>query len=215
MPLPDPMAAALSQPAALMSYCLELKLPSATVRLSDGGFYSFSVDGVVQTFDALDETFGALGGVGPITDGVSGEFPTTDVVILYRSNAALAALAAPDAQDSLARVWALALDPVTGLVLGAPQRWFKGRTNVPSLSINENDQSLSISLNSILAAAKQADEGARLNDGYHQRAWPGEKGLEYSSSVDQVDYWGSDTPKAVVDYAAAQRRMLEGLGVRL
>jgi hypothetical protein len=215
MTLPAPMAGRLAQSSVLMSYCVELKLPDATVRLTDGGFYGFDVDGVTRVFAAKDETYGVLGGVGPITDGVTGEFPTVDIVILYPNNAALAAWAAPEVQGSLVRLWVCTLDPVTGGVDGDPQRWFKGQLNVPSLSVDENLQALSISVNSILADAKQADEGVRMNDGFHQRAWPGEKGMEYSSSVEQPDYWGSDTPKAVIDRSAAQLRMLQGLGVNL
>lgn len=215
MTLPAPLAAELEQPAVKMSYCLELKLPGYDLRLTDGPFYTFEVDpGSAQTFTSSDATFGTLGGVGQITDGVSEGFPTTDVVILAATNAAVAALAAPIAQGSRARIWQVVLDKLTDQVVGFRRR-FKGWTDVGSYSVDEGTKTLSIKLNSVLAAVRQADEGARLNDGFHQQAWPGEKGLEFSSMIEQVDYWGSDTPSAAADNAAAMRRMLAGLGVNI
>lgn len=213
MTLPAPLAAALDEPAVKMSYCLELKLPGYDLRLTDGPFYTFEVDpGSPQTFRSKDATFGVLDGVGQITDGVSDGFPTTDVVILPASNTAVATLSAPEAQGAQARVWQVVLDKVTDQVIGFRRR-FKGWTDVPTYSIDEGTKTLSIKLNSVLAAVRQADEGARLNDGFHQQAWPGERGLEFASMIEQVDYWGSDTPAGAADNAAAVRRMLIGLGL--
>jgi hypothetical protein len=209
------MAAELAQPAVKLSYCLEVKLPGYDLCLTDGPFYTFAVDaGVYQTFTAKDATYGVLAGVGQITDGVAEGFPTTDVVMLPASNAAVAALSAPEAQGSRARVWQVLLDKVTDQVIGVRRR-FKGWTDVPSYSVPENGKALTITLNSVLAAVRQADEGARLNDGFHQQAWPGERGLEFSSMIEQVDYWGSDTPSGSTDNAAVVRRMLQGLGVKV
>lgn len=213
MTLPAPLAAELEQPAVKMSYCLELKLPGYDLRLTDGPFYTFEVDpGSPQTFTSKDATYGTLGGIGQITDGVSEGFPTTDVLILPASNTAVAALSAPQAQRSRARIWQVVLDKVTDQVVGFRRR-FKGWSDVPSYSVDEGAKTLSIKLNSVLAAVRQADEGARLNDGFHQQAWPGERCFEFSSMIEQVDYWGSDTPAAAADNAAAMRRMLDGLGV--
>lgn len=215
MTLPAPLAAAHEERAVKMSYCLELKLPGHDLRLTDGPFYTFEVDpGVAVTFTSKDATYGTLGGIGQITDGVSEGFPTTDVLMLPASNAAVAALSAPAAQGSRARVWQVTLDQVTDQVIGFRRR-FKGWTDVPSYSVDEGTKTLSIKLNSVLAAVRQADEGARLNDGFHQQAWPGERCFEFSSMIEQVDYWGSDTPSGSADNAAAVRRMLDGLGVKI
>jgi hypothetical protein len=215
MSLPAPLAAAHQERAVKMSYCLELKLPGYDLRLTDGPFYTFeSEPGSPQTFTSKDAIFGTLGGVGQITDGVSEGFPTTEVVILPPSNTAVAMLSAPAAQKSQARIWQVTLDKITDQVIGVRRR-FKGWADVPSYSVDEGTKTLSIKLNSVLAAVRQADEGARLNDGSHQQAWPGEKGLEFSSMIEQVDYWGSDTPSAAADNAAAMRRMLAGLGVNI
>lgn len=215
MTLPAPLAAAHEERAVKMSYCLELKLPGYDLRLTDGPFYTFEVDpGSPQTFTARDATFGVLGGVGQITDGVAGNFPTTDLMILPPSNSAVATLSLPEAQRSRARVWQVTLDKVTDQVIGFRRR-FKGWADVPNYSVDEGTKTLSIKLNSVLAAVRQADEGARLNDGFHQRAWPGERGLEFSSMIEQVDYWGSDTPSAAADNAAAIRRMLAGLNLKI
>ena len=215
MTLPAPMAAALSERAVKMSYCLELKLPGYVLCLTDGPFYTFEVDtGVARTFTAKDAIYGVLGGVGQITDGVAENFPTVDVVMLPASNAAVAALAAPAAQGSKARIWQVVLDKVTDQVIGFRRR-FKGWADVPSYSIDEGTKALTIKLNSVLAAARQADEGARLNDGFHKRAYPDEDGFEFASMIEQVDYWGMDTPTSSVSSAAVLRAMIDQMKARV
>lgn len=203
-------AAALAQPTVLMSLCMELRLPGYDLRLSDAGFYHFTWESEVRSFAASDPTYGTLGGVGPISDGVASDAPSIEVVLFPPTNAAMASLSSPEAQGSLLRVWVVVLDQVTGAVIGTPELWFKGNTDVPSVSIGERTDAVSITVNSVLFAAKQADEGARLNGGFHKRAWPGELGLDYSGN-NQTDYWGAERSKPVIDYAAVQARMAYGL----
>jgi hypothetical protein len=212
MTLPAPVAAALSQSAAMPLYCLQLKLPGGDLNLSQDLFFTFDVDGEATTFIAKDSTYGTLGGVGKIISGVGNRASSVSIVLLPSTNAAYAALAAPEVQGCLARVWVATLDPVTCQVVGPPKRWFKGEVDVPSIAVSDDGKNLTMSLNSVLFTAKQADEGARLNGGFHKRGWPGEKGLDYSGN-NQTDYWGAEKSKPLIDYAGALARMQQGLGV--
>ena len=42
------------------------------------------------------------------------------------------------------------------------------------------------------------DEGERLNTGFHQSIWAGEKGLEFISFVRDQPIWGADAPPSVL-----------------
>lgn len=197
------MAAALQQPAVMLPHCLEWTLPGGPLRLSEAGFFSFLVDGAMAMFNASDPTFGTLGAVGPISDGVASEAPSTSMVIFPPSNAAMAALAAPAVQGSRVRIWVLTLDPVTNAVIGDPDLWFDGQSDVLTNTVDAKIRSLTIAVNSRLARFLRPSEGVRLNNGFHQRCRPGELGLQYMSSVARNIPWGSDTPSSSLSAAQA------------
>lgn len=203
MPLSAPMAAALLQPAVMLTHCLMWDLPDGPLCLTEALFYTFTVDGEATFFDEKDATYGVLGAIGPINDGVMDEAPTTSFVIFPPDNAAMAALAAPEVQGSRVRIWAVTLDPVTGTVLGTPEGWFNGESDVLTNTVDAGLRSLTITVNSALARPLQPAEGAKMNNGFHQKCRPGELGFQYISSVARNIPWGSDTPTSSLSAAQA------------
>lgn len=203
MPLSAPFAEDLARPSVVMFCATQIDLPAGPLRsLSDGaGFVSFSVDGATVTFTGRDSTYGVMGGITEIVDGVATEAPTIDVNLFHKTNAAMAALAAPEAQRSRMRIWVGSVNRVTGAVNGAPDLWFDGDTNVATQNVGKNTRVLSMGVNSALMKFLEPDEGARMNDGLLQSAFPGKRGLQYITSIEQSDVWGSEAPKAQITYA--------------
>ena len=202
MPLPTAMAADLQRSVVLMFCATQIDLPSGPLRsLTDGaGFVTFEVDGVPATFVARDATYGVVGGVTEIVDGVATQAPTVSMNLFPKTNAAMAALAAPEVQRSRMRVWVGTVNRATGQVTGIEQ-WYDGDTNVPTQNTGKQTRVLSMTVNSALMKFLEPDEGARLNDGFHRKGWPLQRGLQHINSVEMIDVWGSEAPRSPVAYA--------------
>lgn len=184
--------AALQLPGAVLFAAIEILFPDFALRLVDGaGFVEFGG----HTFVGQDATYGALGGVTDFTDGVDDEAPSLTLTLLPPTNEAMAAMAAPTVQGSQFTLWVGAVDPSTGAVIGDPDLCFIGETDVPTRKIGQNATSLELTVVSIFDRFFDQDEGARLNNGFHQSIWPGELGFEFIPKVTQQMPWGSDAPR--------------------
>lgn len=203
MTLSAPMAAAFQQEAVMPPCCLQWDLPDGPLRLSTYGFFTFLVDGAPATFTESDPVYGRLAGIGEVADGVADEAPTTPFVIMPPSTAAMAALVAPGVQNSRVRIWNLTLDPVAGTPLGTPELWLRGKADAPVLHVDESSFTVTVDARSALARALRPNEAAKVNNGFHQRCRPGEKGFQYISSVNRSIPWGSDTPVSPLSTAQA------------
>jgi hypothetical protein len=188
----------------------QMDLPDGPLRsLSDGaGFVRFEVDGETAVFKGRDATYGVMAGVTEIVDGVAIEVPTVSFSLLTKTNAAMATLAAPAAQRSRFRIWVGSVDRATGDVYGDPELWWDGDTDVATQGVGKNKRVLSMVTNSTLMKFLEADEGARMNDGFLQSAFPGKRGLQYITSIEQSDVWGSEAPKASIAYAPTVSSLL-------
>jgi hypothetical protein len=201
MPLSAPFAEDLQRPSLVMFCATQIEGPDWTMRNLDGaGFATFAVDGTAQTFVGRDSTFGVIGGVTEIVDGIAIEAPTVSLNLLPKTNVAMATLAAPAAQGSRIRIWVGSVNRTTGAVNGEPELWYDGVTNVPTQSVGKNTRILPLTTNSALMEFLRPDEGARMNDGFHQLAWPGERGFQFITNILETDVWGSDAPKSNTTY---------------
>lgn len=191
-------AAAFGARAVLMFCAIEIDLPGGALRLLDGpGQVTF--DG--RTFLGEDPIYGTLGGVESVTDGIESDAPEITVTILPPTMTAAATLASAAAQFSAVTIWVGALDKVTGAVVADPHVLFVGEVDVPTLSGDAESRSLQYSVTSVFELLFEVDEGARLNNAFHQSVWPGELGFEYVSEVQRQLPWGAETarPAAVRD----------------
>ena len=204
MPLSAPMDAELHKPAVYAPCCLQWDLPDGPLRLTNGGFCTFMVDGEAALFVERDDTYGALALMGSIADGVQEDAPTTSFVIVPPDITGLVALVAPQVQGSRVRIWNATLDPITNAVIGTPELWMRGPSDDAALNLNDDGTlTLTVTVQSALARARKANEAARLNNGFHQKCRPGELGFQYMQSVSRNIPWGNDTPTAGLTAAQA------------
>lgn len=216
MTLSPLMAADLQRSTVLMFCAVQIELPGYTLRLLDGASrLSFMVGGAAATFLGRDPTYGVLGGVSEVVDGVATEAPAITLTLLPKTNAAMAAIASPAAQRSRVMLWVGDVDQVTGVVIGEPELWFIGETNVPTQGVGQNSRALSVTVRSAFSWFLADDEGVRLNNGFHQRCFPGELGLQHVSSVARTIPWGSDAPSASITYPDQFRQIETAMGGRL
>ena len=194
--------AELAKPALILFGAVEIVLPGATVRLLDGaGMATFGG----RTFTGRDATFGVLGGVSDFDDGLDDQAPSLTLTLLPPSNAAMAAFAAATAQGSTVSIWVGAMDAVTGQVIADPDLVFVGETDVPTQKVSDGQRELELTVISFFDRFLETDEGERLNTGFHQSIWAGEKGLEFISFVRNQPIWGADAPQNIlVGTGAAQ-----------
>ena len=196
MALSPAFTAELAKPALILFGAVEIVLPGPTyVRLLDG---AGSVTFGGRTFVGRDATFGVLGAVSDFADGLDDQVPSITLTLLPPDNSAMAALSAATAQGSAVSLWIGALDAVTGQVIADPDLVFVGETDVPTQKVSEGQRELDLTVISIFDRFLETDEGERLNTGFHQSIWAGEKGLEFVSFVRDQPIWGADAPKSVL-----------------
>ena len=187
------LKAALQADAPTIFYAVELLLPSSvTIRLLDGPG-ALTISGNV--FTGRDATYGVLGGIMSVTDGMGDEAPHLTFEIHPPSNAAAATLAAQAAQGSAVSLWMGAVNTATGAVIGAPDLIFSGQIDVPTLMVAEGTRSVSFDCASIFERFFEGDEGLEMSNASHQSIWPGETGFDMVTNVARQLPWGSDAPR--------------------
>lgn len=201
MSLTPQVTAALAEPAIGMFCAIRLTYPTFTLRLLDGAAV-LVLNG--ETFTGYDETYGALIGLENITDGGSDQAPRARIILNPPTNAALAALAAPDAQGSRVEIWEGVFNTATGLVIPDADLAFDGEVDQPVYS--PKSRNLTLDCNSSFEGFFSVQEGVRLTDSWHQSIWPGERGLEYQTAIRSTLPWGSEVARPVTQ--AAVRRAL-------
>lgn len=180
---------------------VKITLPDATViRLLDGAGMVV-IDGA--TYLGRDDTYGSLGSIEGVTDGLGDELPSLAVTLLPPTNVATAAVAAPSVQGSEVIAMFGAVDPVTGLAIGDPYVFFAGQVDQAVLAVGKNTRSLQIECVSALEVFFEDDEGVRLTDAFHQSVWSGELGFGLITEMNEPVPWGIATASRATDRAAA------------
>ncbi|MGN6208840.1 hypothetical protein [Asticcacaulis sp.] len=188
MALDPDMQAALAGDVIGLFVAVEIEHPLGTIRLLDGaGVLVFGG----HTFVGHDDAYGSLGALDISADGQGNEAPTAQIAINVADMTIGPALCTPAAQGAATSVWVGAFNPVTGLVLGQPDLRFYGEIDTIDWDrAADGTPSLQIEAVSGFERFFENDEGNRLNDTFHQSIWPGEKGLEFMTTVlDQIP-WG-------------------------
>lgn len=194
-------AAALQQPVILDTHCLEWAIPGTPLRLSEHVPFDMVVDGTLRRFNPEMVEYGTLGPIGAISEGVTTEAPTTSFVIFPKSNTAMAAMTAPTLQRTRVRIWTVVLDQTTGTVIGDPYLAFSGESDVATNLVDDGQRTVTVSVSSRFSRFLRPNQGARLNNGFHQRCKPGERGLQYMQSVARNIPWGNDPPTGALSSA--------------
>lgn len=196
MSLTPQMTAAVAAPAIGLFTAVRLTYPTFALRLLDGAgrLTIYGAD-----FVGYDTAYGALIGLESITDGGQDQAPRARIVLNPPTNAALATLAAPDAQGSTVEIWEGSFDIATGLVVPDPDLAFFGEVDQPVYS--PKSRNLSIDCTSSLEGFFTVEEGVRLTDSWHQSIWSGERGLEYQTAIRNTLPWGAEVARPVTQSA--------------
>jgi hypothetical protein len=191
------MITALGLPGAYMTTLVELDLPAATLRLYHGSGAALT-DSSSRTFVSKDATYGALGGVSGINDGMDDQAPVVTVTLFNPTTTAQANVSDPAAQGQAATIWAAVVVPSTGLLVADPSPRFVGVIDFATWKVGPSARSVDVSLITYSDYFFPQDDWARLNDPSHQHFWSGETGLEFIAQVQQQIPWGSDAPRPVL-----------------
>lgn len=150
----------------------------------------------------LDPRYGVLVAAGNLHDGVSDEAPDWPLTFVPPDGAAIAGLAAAEAQGSIVNAWIGVVDRATGQVLPDPIQVFAGEIDVPRLRLGKGARTVEIRCASVLERFHDSETGARLSDAWHRSVWPGETGLANMSGIEKTSYWGVENVPSAVTYSS-------------
>ncbi|RDC66557.1 hypothetical protein HME9302_00008 [Alteripontixanthobacter maritimus] len=105
---------------------LRIELPEQTIRLCDGGFFQFEG----EIYQSADDTFGTIGGVQSLSEGVGDSVPALNLSLLPSNDAPPGVLSKPGYQTSRVRFWLAEYDVQTGAITSADVQ-FDGRSTKP------------------------------------------------------------------------------------
>lgn len=176
---------------------LRLDLPSSViVRLSEGAEIKWGSD----IFVPRHATYGGLGGVESLTEGVGSEVPAAQIELLPPSTTAAADLVQPGAQKSLVRAWLAEIDLATMTVSGTPDLLFYGFLDQARLTRGAQSFSLKLSIVSLLEQLFELNIGNSLSPNFHKSVWSGETGEDQATGLVMQDAWGVEAPPSASSY---------------
>lgn len=183
------LEAALQGKAPVKATLVKIELPGGNACLTDGGFVAYDGD----TYYGEHATYGSLSSVSAVQDGSEAQTTRVPITVLPKDDTAAALFASPLAQGSRVRWWEGAVDPATGVLIGAPLLKFDGELDYARFSVGS---SWSMVLECGTQAERQLEPNVdwRLNDAFHQTVWPAEVGLSHVSNVPKKIYWRMDSP---------------------
>lgn len=172
---------------AITGLC-KIELPAHTIRLCDGGRIVWGA----ETFAARDDTYGTLGAVKPLSEGIGDDLPPLEMTLLPPSTTAAADLVQPAFQGSRVRFWLAEFDIDTAAVSGTPELRFDGELDQASLNLI--DLSLDLMVTAKAARLFELNIGNSQNPAFHKSVWAGETGHDNATGLSLAVAWGTDAP---------------------
>lgn len=169
---------------------LKIEFPTRTVRLCDGGFFTFAS----EVYRAKDDVFGTLESIEALSEGVGDEVPALQLVLAPPGATAPASLVQPGFQNSRVRLWLAQYNPATGAITGTPQILFDGQVDQSTLTVGRGRKELQLSVVSKLERLFQRNIGNSLNPTFHKAIWPGETGEDNATGLSRPVAWGVEAP---------------------
>lgn len=192
MSMSPAMLAVLKSRNPLLVHLLRIELPDHTIRLVDGS--GFAVWGE-EAFTGSDPDFGTVAGYGEFTETEGTEAPRQSVQLLTKNNSALARLTAPAAQGSPVSIYAAAIDPQTGVIIGEPDARFIGELDDATFTIGKNGSLLELELATIWERLFDDNEGHRWNDTFWTYLFgSGARAFQHIPNVGGKLFWGYNGP---------------------
>lgn len=175
----------------LLTALMLMEMPSATIRLCDGGFVVWGAD----TYLSEDATFGTVQSVDALSEGAGEEIPALQVTFLPASTAAAADLSQPGFQKSRVRLYIAEVDRPTGLLVGTPELQFDGQIDRTTLNFGKGSRTLDMEVVSSAERLFMRNEGNSLNPTWHKSIWPGELGHDNATGLTIAVAWGVASPQ--------------------
>lgn len=169
---------------------LKIEFPTRTVRLCDGGFFTFASE-VYQSSDAV---FGNIASLEPLSEGIGDEVPALELTLQPPGTTPAADLSQPSFQQARARFWIAEYNPDTGLIVGTPDLAFDGQVDQTSIRVGRGERSLSISIVSTAERLFERNIGNSLSPNFHKLIWPGELGHDNATGLKVPVAWGVAAP---------------------
>jgi hypothetical protein len=170
---------------------LKMELPDGDIRLCDGGFIEYDS----EVYTSKDDTFGTIGSLQAMTEGVGDEVPALELEFLPNGSATPGDLGQPGFQQSRSRLWLGEYDLDTGLISGTPDLLFDGQVDQCTLKVDISERSLAMTVVSTAERLFQRSAGNNLSDGFHQSVWPGELGEANATGLTVPIAWGVESPQ--------------------
>lgn len=181
----------LTDRVILLAGLCEIALPDVTVRLSDGGFVDWPARGM---FTSADATFGTIDSIEAPAETVGDEAPGGRVTLLPPKLADAADLFRTDAQGSPVTFWLVQVDRDTGLMIGDPLAQYSLAIDTMTVRAGPQGRFVDAELMSGAERNFMTREGNVLSSTFHNRAWPGEKGFDFTTGAAVQVPWGVPDP---------------------
>ncbi len=173
----------------LVGLC-KIELPTATIRLTDGGFIQWGG----ELYVSKDNLFGTIASIDELSEGVEDEVPALEMSMIPSSTAAAADLSQPGFQRSRVRFWLAEFDRGTGLLDGTPDILFDGQIDQTSLRAGRDARELAMSIVSTAERLFEQNIGNSLSPSFHKSIWPGETGHDNATGLGKPVAWGVEAP---------------------
>lgn len=184
-----------------------------TLRLCDGGIAKWGSD----TFTSKDSTFGGIGSLEPLSEGVGDEVPALRMTFYPESTAPAADLAQPGWQASPMRFWIAQVDRSTGEVTGTPELMFHGQLDTADRSVSRGERSVIFDVVSTAERLFEANNGNTLSPRFHKVVWPSETGEDAAIGIGISVAWGTESPTGGAGgttYAGGGSLMFDRLNIK-
>lgn len=169
---------------------VQIDLPERTLRYCDGGFFEFGG----EAFRSSDATFGTIGSLAAMSEGVGDVVPALQMTLLPAGDAAAADLSRPGHQTARVRFWIAEFDPETG-VIGSAEVMFDGQIDQTILTVGKGTKTLDVSVVSLAERLFEGNIGNTLNPTWHKSVWPGETGHDNATGLSKPIAWGVESPR--------------------
>lgn len=169
---------------------LKIELPTATVRLCDGGFFTWAG----ETYRGRDPLYGVITSVEGLEEGVGDEIPALDLEFAPPGTVAPGGLSQPGFQQSRVRLWVADYDPETGLIVGDPEPEYDGMLDQTTLRVGRQERALATSIVPTAERLFQRNIGNSLSSAHHKKLWPGELGHDNATGLKVSAAWGVASP---------------------
>lgn len=168
---------------------VEITLPSETLRYCDGGVVTWGAN----TFTTKDGTFGSIGSLEPLTEGIGDEVPALKMVFFPTSTATAAELAQPGWQASPMKFWIAEVNQSTGAVVGTPELMFHGQLDTADLISGRGTRELHFDIVSTAERLFELNIGNTLSPRFHKSVWSGETGEDAAIGIGLTVAWGTES----------------------